>query len=364
MLLVTGICALGKGQIKLCDATYVDGKEKFQLYFSTSEGFPFLRVVVGMQKPEMPRADKRNRIVAGLIGAGGELFVGDHWQELVGSNDPRHVLKSLGEVRNRVMQKQRRRTRDIQALGNSLAEYIDRSRTDAAAKLIEIFRWTARSDYFLGIDNNPSCGKELYSEVVWRLLQVFNGDISPADIDNSTVHFAIKEEYNRVTAKLTEHKANRSKFVEFWSKPKVVIGVLPTFLQHHRNDPASSPNGLCVGEYDFSAFAKKFADTAEQWHPELPIPSDVKFADFKFKYYDTLDQIEEPLRSQINAKCGFIKMFGDPGNERVKHRLGSDMQEVLPVMRRDTVWTDLNAVTYARANDIVTSTHWIIIDKD
>lgn len=358
-MLVTGIHALGKGEIKLADYITSMNANVDHLYFTSKAGFPLLMVKV------MRAEQKSGRIVAYRCGTGSSY---DGARELVGSNNPRHVLKVLSEVRAGPGVRIRRRKRDISALGNSVAEFLSHSRDQVTLDVAMAFQWTVTSTVFDRLNILPDCSRQLYPSVIWAMLRVFNETISAADITDPTARFTAERLYKEMLDKSEKMKKVREEFLEFWSKPKHVIGLLPTFmLSETTASMGSAVSGLALAEYDFSKVANEFVQSLNEWNP-------ISFDKFKletmeFKYYDKLNNLDADVLADIKAKCGFIKMFGKGVCEYSSHAtqlntaLESDLDMVLPIMNQDTAWKDVNALAYAAGADINRYTHWLILDK-
>lgn len=360
-MLVTGIHALGKGEIKLANYWH-DGYS--HLYFTSRTGFPLLKARVGIP---VGATKKTNSIVVSIAGRGSEYQ--SDGDELVGSNNVRHILKTLGEVRNNPAARVRRRKRNIASMGNSLADFIERSHRSVARQAGQVFEWTTMSAAFEGLTKLPDCTKELYPAATWALLRVFNGVAAPADITDNTVHFTIDRLYKEMLEKSENARKLREEFLEFWSKPKHILAVLPTAAVSYG---AGSYTGVALAQFDFSYYANEIVTLLNNWdpRPRSDASKGPKLCGSDFTYYDKLEDIEESVLSDIKAKCGFIKMFGRSATtlgedaSPLDVRLKSDADGVLPLMRQDTIWKDVNAVMYAATNNLPMSTHWIILDKD
>jgi hypothetical protein len=158
---------------------------------------------------------------------------------------------------------------------------------------------------------------------------------------------------------------NHKLFLEFWDKPKILVGLLPVFITRETK-------GVIVGEYNFKPWAEEVVernvrmDAGDLNTPLkcLAVGESSVFRDCNFKYYDTIEDIPEETLTGIKAKCGFIKMFDSKDVESERAVRAADKDKILPMMAIDKLWENFNALHYVRSNDILRSTEWFFFDKD
>lgn len=342
VLLSTGICAIGRGEVKLMDVVELNDRTT-NLIFSTTEGYPLLRVRT-IKNPTSEEKKERIEVFC-PYSATGMIST-----SVVRSNDVRYILKQLGEVRQSHTIRARQRKRDIQNIGKSMADLVARVRGWVGGDIVAAFSWSLRQNAFEVKVPEALSSSRMDDKTLWALLQVFIGEKAASEVVDPSVQQEILTKYTQITSILGQAREKWESFRQFWDKPKIIVGLLPR------------DRGLVVGHYCFKDKAEKVLANVEKWeYPAMPFGAT---SPFTFKYYDSVDSIEEPLLTQIKGKCGFVKMFGSNSFPWTGVFLGTDPEAVLPVSKIDNLWKDINFMSYATMNTDMDYFNWFIMDYD
>lgn len=341
LVLVTGIHAIGRGEVKL--GHYELLADCHRLIFTTNEGIPFMRVKVLRNPPE----DRmKSRIQVSCIAE--YLNTNAHTHEVVQSKEVRYILKQLGLVRTSTITRQRKRQRDIQNIGNSLADLVAKAKRLTREQLNEVFRHSRNNSNF-EVEPVAINQRGLSVKTMWSALQVFSGECAVSDITDAAVQREIQSEYRRLRTAMEAANNKWVAFKEFWEKPKIVVGLLP----HDR--------GLVLGRADFKAVAEASVAAVRDWRHAIYVSLPTE--GILFKYYSTINNIEEPLLTMIKGKCGFVRMFGGIPMPRPDQYVSTDPDAVFPISHVDNVWPDINFMSYATNNDMA-CVNWFVMDYD
>lgn len=348
-LLVTGICAIGRGDVKLCHVAAESvssgsvSASLTYLIFSTTEGFPLLKVQIRnnhIPDLKLPRIE----VFCGYT-SNASLSVG-----VVASNDTRYILRQLGAVRQLHTVRERRRKRDIQNIGLSMAELIKRVRHMYARDAISQFVWSGNQEPFEVKIPSALSSSRMDDKTLWSLLQVFTGEKQATEISDPSIQQDILLKYRQINDILSSSREKWAAFREFWSNPKIIVGLLPR------------DRGLVVSIHSFKGVADEAVNCVENW--DMPRPPYGPENPLTFKYYDCLSDIEEPLLTQVMSKCAFVRMFGGNQFPWVDQYPKTDKDGVLPISKTDNIWKDINFLSYATHNCDTNHVNWFVMDYD